>query len=462
MYYHADMTSVSAEAFNALVVERDFLMCLVELAGSDAPEVLSAKALRLIVERAGAERGYLQLGDADDPNAASWVSTQGFASASIRSARSDADPAEDRPRGAPPDDVRALLSTTIMREALSAGHVIETTSATSDPRFRARTSVQMNRIEAVLCLPIGRPAVGILYLQSHTSGHRFPPEALAWAERFALHLAPLAKRMLDSNGPDGDPTASTRAQLAGCDAIVGRSPALATVLRWAAAVASRDTSAVITGASGSGKSMLASIIAASSRDTVVIDDVDRLALDAQAALVVDPRRLVATTSVRLDAAVQAGRFDAGLWRRLSAATFAMPGLAERRGDVPRIAERFLIAACARLELPAMTLSPTAQQALLVSPWPGELHQLASTMSAAALRASADQAATVGPSHLFADAPEGLGTRPLVAWHIAIRDCQRRVLKDALEATHGNITEAARRLGIARSYAYELVRDLNLR
>lgn len=432
--------SAETAARDDILVERDFLLSLVDLVDDDSPELLVARALRLIAARVGAERAHIQIGDVDDPHGPAWSAAFGFGT-------------EER------DAIRALLSTTIMREALAKNTLVESSSAATDPRFSGLASVQRNHIEAVLCLPIGSPGSGVLYLQAHASGLRFPPEAKAWAERFVRHLRPVVRRLLDAQrGPHHDATSGARAQLGGAAALVGKSPALAAMLRWAATVSERNLSVLISGAAGVGKSTLASIVATNgSSPAMISEDIERLSVAEQEALATTPGRIVATTRVPHD---RVQLVDA-LRARLTA-TFEVPSLSVRRGDVPLLAEHFLTLARSEHGLRALALSPTAQQALLVAEWPGEVTQLAQVVVAAALRAHGDGLERIDPTCFFGRTSDVLGPRPIVAWQIAIRDCQRRTLKEALAVTQGNITEAARRLGIARSYAYELVRDLNLR
>ena len=51
--------------------------------------------------------------------------------------------------------VRREISSGVLAEALRTGRTVSTASALDDPRFQANASVQANRIQAVLCAPIG-------------------------------------------------------------------------------------------------------------------------------------------------------------------------------------------------------------------------------------------------------------------------------------------------------------------
>ena len=74
-----------------------------------------------------------------------------------------------RPEQGEPESVRASVSRGIIAEAVATAQVVLTPSALLDPRFRDRASVKHSRIDAVLCVPIGKdPLLGVLYLQSQT------------------------------------------------------------------------------------------------------------------------------------------------------------------------------------------------------------------------------------------------------------------------------------------------------
>ena len=81
------------------------------------------------------------------------------------------------------------------------------------------------------------------------------------------------------------------------------------------------------------------------------------------------------------------------------------------------------------------------------------------LEAGAIRAHIEGAALVDVDHLFPPTAGGVAAGSSVLWHDAMRAFQRRLLQDSLAAHGGNVSEAAKALGIARSHAYELVRQL---
>lgn len=86
-------------------------------------------------------------------------------------------------------------------------------------------------------------------------------------------------------------------------------------------------------------------------------------------------RLVAATNVDLTRAVAAGHFRMDLYYRLNVVTLNLPPLHERRGDIAPLARHFIDVYRARLQLPPITISPSAKEALLNYTWPGNIREL---------------------------------------------------------------------------------------
>ena len=164
--------------------------------------------------------------------------------------------------------------------------------------------------------------------------------------------------------------------------------------------------------------------------------------------------IITATNLDLQAATRTGRFREDLYHRLAVLTLALPPLRERQHDVVLLAEHFLARACADYGLPAKTLAPDARAALVAYRWPGNVRELINAMERVALLAEASVVTAdvlglsdQGPSPGAPGVPEAPASRTLAA---VVDGAERAHVQEALEASGGNITRAAARLGISRN------------
>src|SRR5512139_2574899 len=139
--------------------------------------------------------------------------------------------------------------------------------------------------------------------------------------------------------------------------------------------------------------------------TLFLDEIGDLSVVAQAKLlrVLEERRferlggnrsievdfrLISATNKALDLFVREGRFREDLYYRVNAFSIRLPSLRERQVDIPVLAQRFLARYCAANGLPidAKVFSREALEALAGYHWPGNIRELESTVSRAALSA----------------------------------------------------------------------------
>jgi two-component system response regulator HydG len=156
-------------------------------------------------------------------------------------------------------------------------------------------------------------------------------------------------------------------------------------------------------------------------------------------------RLVVATNVPLAEAVESRRFRADLYYRLQVLTILLPPLRDRRDE---------IGALARSLLPrGATLGADAERALAAYGWPGNIRELRNTLWRASILADG---AVIGAEHLGLMAPPSpsAASVPDDATVLSLADAERRAIVAALRASDGNRTQAAERLGIARSTLLE--------
>ena len=172
-------------------------------------------------------------------------------------------------------------------------------------------------------------------------------------------------------------------------------------------------------------------------------------------------RLICATHRQLRAEMDAGRFREDLYYRLNGLTMRLPPLRERQDLVPLI-ERMLRELQPGREL---TLSPDLMQAAARYRWPGNLRQLNNVLRTACALVD-DGEAWIDWPHLPDDVAEDLRGSPAVAMQAELPDDLRaqaeRTVRQVIESSRGNLSEAARRLGVSRNTLYRKMDDLGLR
>ncbi|HTQ03286.1 MAG TPA: sigma-54 dependent transcriptional regulator [Polyangiaceae bacterium] len=203
--------------------------------------------------------------------------------------------------------------------------------------------------------------------------------------------------------------------------------------------------------------------------TVFLDEVGNLPLALQAKLlrVLESRQLqavgatrtssmdvrfIAATNDDLQSKVTAGKFRADLYFRLAQYTISLPPLRDRPSDVAHLSRRFLAEVSVELRRPIHDIAPDAVAALERHDWPGNVRELRNVVRQAVLeskdttlkRAQLQKFLRRGHARPEAGAPPA-GRTLREAAEAAARDAERFAISQALRASHGNKSQAARAL-----------------
>ncbi len=175
-------------------------------------------------------------------------------------------------------------------------------------------------------------------------------------------------------------------------------------------------------------------------------------------------RLICATNRPLLDEVRAGRFREDLYYRIAVVSLTLPPLREREGDIVELATHFLDHYNAKFGKACGPFTPAAMRALETCRWEGNVRQLQHCIErAVALHAGG----AVDRMHLF---PEGaLAQSPsaaaraaeAVSYQQARAEFEREYLQRLLDATGGNVSEAARLSGIPRQNFYVKVKRWGL-
>ncbi len=194
-------------------------------------------------------------------------------------------------------------------------------------------------------------------------------------------------------------------------------------------------------------------------------------------------RLVAATNVELQQAVKEGRFRADLYYRLSTFPVVIPALRDRRADIPLLIKRFLEKYSAIYQKKLRGLTDRATKAVNAYHWPGNIRELENMIERGVLLAP--NHGWIEEQHLFAALPDRAsppteestldssghliesGNQDLleqtcnriIAGQLGLDELEKALLQSAVRKAGGNLSHAARLLGITRpQLSYRLKKE----
>jgi len=179
-------------------------------------------------------------------------------------------------------------------------------------------------------------------------------------------------------------------------------------------------------------------------------------------------RLIAATNKNLEKLVADGKFRDDLYFRLNVVHITMPPLRERKEDIPMLVRGFLRHFCKANDKPLLELTADAMNALLTYNWPGNVRELRTAIEHGVVMAH-------GPKIGLRDLPVNVrqatsaslpgGITPNKAFGekssaLDLHETERRLIMQALATTNGNVTAAAKKLGISRRTLHRKINEMN--
>ena len=307
--------------------------------------------------------------------------------------------------------------------------------------------------------------------------------------------------------------------------LVGRTPAMQALYRLVARVMNTELAVLVTGESGTGKSLIAraihdfsdrrtlpfvvaqagdlagidgpaTLLSRARGGSIVFDEVADYDADTQARVVrmLDmlgdkAPRVMATSQTDLSARMESGQFRQDLFYRLGGVTLHVPSLRERVEDIPLLAEHFL--AKGEREIGTVRrLSQGATDLIRAYSWPGNVRQLENTIRRLLVTATETDIARSEVEQVLGQQPspepltgmvEGDKLSASVARHLKryfdlhggqlpppgvyqriLREVELPLIEIALDATAGNQAKCADLLGINRNTLRKKITDLDIR
>jgi serine/threonine-protein kinase PknK len=447
---------------------------------------------------------------------------------------------------------RAKFSHAVAKRVLARGEAVIAVDAGSDPRFAGSRSVHGLELKSILCVPVtGTPGVvGALYVDFRFRAGAFTEDDVdvvrAFADQAAIALeraALLAELQAKNAALEAERAELTRlaqgraveieelhGRLAGTkrpprardyEELIGRGPAMSTVLDLVDRVVATDLTVLIQGESGTGKELVARAIhrhgarsaspfltvncgalppalfegelfgyrkgaftgaaqdhaglfVAAEGGTLLLDELGELPLDLQVKLLrvlqqreVQPLgasapvpidvRILCATHRDLRQEVARGTFREDLYYRVAVVTIPLPPLRERVEDLPILARAILERAARTLRRSTPALDRSAERALLRHPFPGNVRELENLLTKALLLADGDVIRDTD----FAPFEAPAGVPRAEARPRGGTPAEAARFRTVLLATGWNVCEAARALEIPRATFYRKLRRYGL-
>lgn len=418
------------------------------------------------------------------------------------------------------------VSRAVVRQVMNEGFGILSSSPGQEAAFEGSESLLQSQAAALLCVPlmVFEKLTGVIYLDTPDRSRVFDRDHLAMLIGIAGVAAPAlenVRRVADLEAENRRLVEEIRVE----HNMIGESERILQVQRLIAKLAPTESTVLIRGDSGTGKELVARAIhylskraarpfvaincaaipenlleaelfgyergaftgavalkkgklEAASGGTLFLDEIGELANPLQAKLlrVLQQRefervggtkpvtvdlRIIAATNSNLEDSIRAGNFRQDLFFRLNVVSIALPSLRERREDILLLASYFMAKFSKQCGRRVRSISPQAKACLMQYNWPGNVRELENAI---------ERAVVLGEGEIIQveDLPESLFESRSAAesgiphFHEALQDAKRQLILEAVEATQGNYTEAANRLGLHPNYLHRLIRNLNLR
>jgi two-component system nitrogen regulation response regulator NtrX len=172
-------------------------------------------------------------------------------------------------------------------------------------------------------------------------------------------------------------------------------------------------------------------------------------------------RVIAATNKNLDDEIAAGRFRQDLLFRLNVIPIRVPALDQRREDIPLLVEEFMRQFARRTGVKPKRVNADAMGILREYGWPGNVREVRNLVERLMIMV-ADEEITAAALDLRAAGPRPGGDGAFATLREAREQFERQYVARVLEECGGNMSRAARVLGLERSHLYRKLRALGVR
>ena len=173
-------------------------------------------------------------------------------------------------------------------------------------------------------------------------------------------------------------------------------------------------------------------------------------------------RIIAATNVDLERSVAEGRFRGDLYYRLNVVTADVPPLRNRQDDIPLLAHHFLEKYAKKNRKQVEGFSPIAMDILLKYDWPGNVRELENAVERSVILLNGDyiteKELPLNITQTYSEESNWVAAQPVKAEPRPLEEVEKEAILAALEASGGNKSETARRLGINRKTLHKKLKN----
>ncbi|MBE6223180.1 MAG: sigma-54-dependent Fis family transcriptional regulator [Bacteroidales bacterium] len=166
-------------------------------------------------------------------------------------------------------------------------------------------------------------------------------------------------------------------------------------------------------------------------------------------------RLICATNMDLEQLVREGRFREDLYYRINTVHIALPALRERKEDIVPLAERFIAQFAEKYHRPLTGLDESAKAVLESARWSGNIRELQNCIEKAVILSDGKELTPKDIQPESASIPAGTTIK-------AVSEAEEeRLVRQAMDRTNGNISAAAKMLGVSRPTLYAKLKKYGL-
>lgn len=214
---------------------------------------------------------------------------------------------------------------------------------------------------------------------------------------------------------------------------------------------------------------------AANKGTIFLDEIGNLTLSLQSKLlsVLQNRkvvrlgtnkeipidvRLICATNMPLYQMVQENKFRQDLLYRINTVEVKVPSLKDRLEDLPLLIDHFLKIYCKKYNLPLKRVSTSTLRRLEKHTWPGNIRELQHSVERAVIMSESQ---VLEPTDFFLSAMDNSKTEDINPGSLNLEETEKMLIRKVIDKYGGNISKAAKELGLTRASLYRRIEKYDL-